>query len=446
MTLTDILPSLRASLPPRLDPEIWPLTTHRCGGGDIEIGGIPLNDLAEQHGTPTYLLDEADVRARCCLYGAAFGAGNVVYAAKALTCRGLLRWIGEEGMGLEVYSAGQLAVAASVGFPAGRIVLHGDAKTPRDLRAALSYGVGRIVIESPCEVARLAALSGGRRQRVLLRVLPTHLDFPDAAGLSAAADADRFGVTSDELDETVARIAAQPCLELAGLDICLGSQVSRFGGYERALSQLVALTAELRERHDVPLEELNIGGGHAVAYTHGEPEFAVDAFADRIHKVLTLVCERHKIPQPRLLVTPGRAIVARAGVALYRVLAVRRDADGHQLAAVDGGLSDNPRPALYGARYTAALVGRIGAATIPTTVIGRHDEAGDILVRDASLPADLRPGDLLAVPGCGAYHLPLASNYNLVTRPPLVAVHTGQSRLLLRAETVDDLLARDLDT
>ncbi|MFD0745401.1 diaminopimelate decarboxylase family protein [Phytohabitans flavus] len=238
------------------------------------------------------------------------------------------------------------------------------------------------------------------------------------------------------------RIADQPALDLAGLDFYLGSQVARFGGYERAIDQLVAVAA----RSGLPLREINLGGGHAVPGTEAEAEFALQAFAARVRTMLQISSQRYGVPVPRLVVTPGRAIVARAGVALYRVLAVRRDPDGHQLVAVDGGLSDNPRPAMYGARYTAALVGRVSRdSTRPTTVVGRHDEASDVIVRDAGLPGDLRPGDLLAVPGSGAYHLPLASNYNLVPRPPLVAVHEGQSKLLVRRETIDDILLRDLD-
>lgn len=329
-------------------------------------------------------------------------------------------------------------------------MLQGDAKSPTDLAAALDYGVGTIVIESGSEIPRLAALLR-RRQRVLLRVLP---DWDNGrvetmSMLPAAPVADRFGVPAagTSLDEMVRRITDQPMLELVGLDFFLGSQTSRFGGYERAIHHLVATMATLTQRHGTQLTEINIGGGHAVPGTDADGQFALDAFASRARKVLRVACDEHDLPVPRLAVAPGRAIVARAGVALYRVLAVRRDPDGHQLVAVDGGLSDNPRPALYGARYTAVLLGRLSRAQDQrTTVVGRHDEPGDVLVRDAPLPGDLRPGDLLAVPCSGAYQLSLASNYNLVPRPPLVAVNNGRTRLLVRAETVDDVLARDLDS
>jgi diaminopimelate decarboxylase len=436
VTLGDILPSLQRSLPPpQLDPEIWPLTTH-YGYAGLEIGGVPLAQIEEEWGTPAYVLDEADVRERCRAYAHAFGAENVAYAAKALTCRGLLRWINEEGLSLAVYSAAQWAMAESVGFLLDRIVMHGDV----DVR-----GATRVVVETQSDVDRLVRTRRPVRHHVLLRMLPAHLGFGE--GLPASADGERFGlpVGGDELGALVGRIVDEPLLDLTGLDVYLGSQLARFGGYERAVSQLVAIAADLKRTHGVTIDEINIGGGFAVAYTRGDHTLPVDPFAGRMRRVLACEADRGGIAAPRLSVTPGRAIVARAGVALYRITAVRHEA-GHQLVAVDGGLSDNPRPALYGARYTALLVGRrSGARVVPTTVVGRHDEQGDVLLRDEPLPSDLREGDLLAVPGCGAYHFPLSSNYDLVGRPPLVAVRDRQARTLVRRETMEDILRREQD-
>jgi len=447
MSLSDLIPTLRTSLPPRrLCADIWPTSTRHTGHGAVSVGGVDLASLAAEHGTPAYVIDEGEVRARCREYVDAFGPGAVVYAAKALTSRAVLRWVREEGLGLSVYSEGQLAVAAAVGFPASRITLHGDAKTPADLRAALDLGVGRVVIESASEVTRLAALAPAR-QRVLIRVLPPHDALVDAAGLPAPRDADRFGVVAPgtAFDDLVTRILAQPKLELVGVDCYVGSQISRFGGYERAIQRLVAVVGHVARTHGVRLREINIGGGHAAPAVDGDSPFAVAAFAGRARAVLGLACERQGVPEPALVVTPGRAVVARAGVALYRVVAVRREPEGTQLVAVDGGLSDNPRPALYGARYTAVLLGRSGTGpAVSSTIVGRHDEAGDVLARAVPLPADLRPGDLLAAPGAGAYHLPLASNYNLVGRPPLIAVNDGTSRVVVRRETIDDVLCRDV--
>jgi diaminopimelate decarboxylase len=282
---------------------------------------------------------------------------------------------------------------------------------------------------------------------VLLRVLlgPAKAD---KSSISIGPDEERFGLSvgHEELDEAVARVVAQPGLELVGLDYCLGSQVARFGGYEMALRRLVDAMAELSHRFGLHLGELNLGGGFAVPYRDGEDGFAVEAFAARWPGVLRVECERHGIPVPRLTVTPGRALVARAGVALYRVLAVKRDAAGHQLVAIDGGLSDNPRPALYGARYTPVLLGRFGnVPDRPTTIVGRHGEGSDVIARNAPLPGDLHPGDLLAVADCGAYHYTMASNYNLVSRPAVLSVREGQTRVLFRRETIDDMLAREVD-
>jgi diaminopimelate decarboxylase len=392
-------------------------------------------------------MDEQDVRQRCRDYGAAFGADAVFYAARALACRRVVRWVAEEGLGLSVCSAGELAVARAVGFPAERLMLHGDAKTPTDLHAALDYRVGRVVIESLSEIPRLAAEAKGR-QSVLLRVLLGPAS-PSGTGIPAGPDEERFGLSAarGELDEAVTRITGQPSLELVGLDYFLGSQVARFGGYEYALRHLVEVLAHLSRRFGLHLGQVNLGGGFAVPYRDGDGGFAVEAFAARCPGVLRVECERHGIPTPRLTATPGRALVARAGIALYRVLAVKRDTAGHQLVAIDGGLSDNPRPALYGARYTMILVGRLpDVADRPTTVVGRHGEAGDVIARDVPLPGDLHPGDLLAVADCGAYHHAMASNYNVVPRPPTLGVRDGVASVLVRRETIDDILARDLDT
>jgi diaminopimelate decarboxylase len=437
MTLGDILPSLRSSLPPaQLDPEVWPLTTV-YGHNGLEIGGVPLTVIEQDFGTPAYVLDEADVRERCAAYAAAFGPSNVVYAAKALCSRGLLRWIDEAGLSLAVYSAGQWSLAESVGFPPERIVVHGDV----DVR-----GAGRVVVESETDVERLVRTRRPTPHQVILRMLPEQLGFTDPEGLPASPDDDRFGlpVGGEEFASLVAMIVGEPLLKLVGLDVYLGSQLARFGGYEHAVAQLVATAAQLRRTHGVQIEDINIGGGFAVAYAAGDHTLPIDPFAGRMRRVLNCGADRHGIDPPRLSVTPGRAIVARAGVALYRVTAVRHEEGGRQLVAVDGGLSDNPRPALYGARYTALLVGRTSTATtVPTTIVGRHDEQGDLLVRDEPMPADLRAGDLLAMPGCGAYHFPLASNYDLVGRPPLIAVRGRQARVLVRRETMTDLLCRD---
>ncbi|GAA0241125.1 diaminopimelate decarboxylase [Cryptosporangium japonicum] len=449
MTLPELLPSLRSSLSPRVAPGVWPLTTRPGRQGDLLVGGVSLTAVAEEFGTPTYVLDEADVRSRCRRYRAAFGPDvEVAYASKALLFGAVARWIAEEGLALDVCSAGELAVARRVNFPAGRIVLHGNAKTPDDLRTALEYGVGRVVIDSVGEVARLAALADDAAgQRVLLRVVPG-VDAGTHAALTTGVEEQKFGLslTTGAAADAARRVLGQHALRLAGVHCHIGSMVTRFGGYERAISQLVAFLAGIRHERgtDLPME-LDLGGGHAVPYVEGDQDFAVEAFAARVRQLLALECGRHRIPVPRLTVEPGRAIVARAGVTLYRVLTCKTTAGGTRLVAVDGGMGDNLRPALYGARYTVRRIGRLTSApTTPATVVGRYCEAGDVLARDVPLPADVRPGDVLAMPGTGAYHHSLANNYNLVGRPPLVVAHEGEARLAIRRETTADLLGRDL--
>jgi diaminopimelate decarboxylase len=444
MTLADVLPSLRSSLPHRLDPGLWPVTAAWVGA-DLNVGGVALTELALRHGTPSYVLDEQDVRLRCRQYRDAFGSGAVAYAARALACTELFGWIAQEGLGLSVCSAGELAVAAAARFPADRMILHGDAKTPADLHAALDYRVGRVVVTCLSEIPRLAAEIRGR-QKVLLRMLAP--SGPAGTGeVPAPPQDERFGLSTEhgELDEAVGRILGQRGLELVGLDFFLGSQVVRFGGYESVLQRLVQTLAHVRDRYGVVLSELNLGGGFAVPYRDGDGEFPADVFAARCRRVLRVECDRYALALPRLTVTPGRALVARAGVALYRVLAVRREPGGHQLVAIDGGLGDNPRPALYGARYTPIMIGRAAdLPDAPTTVVGRHGEAGDVVARNVPLPADLRPGDLLAVADCGAYQHAMASNYTMLPRPPLIAVRDGAARELVRRESIEEVLSRDI--
>jgi diaminopimelate decarboxylase len=423
---------------------LWPCTTRLDPGGGIRVGGWSLGELARQYGTPAYILDEADVRHRCRAYRDAMPEAEIAYAGKAFLCRALADWIGEEGLSLDTCSAGELAVARAVGFPAERILLHGNAKTPDDLRAAVDYGVGRIVLDSVSEIGRLAALSPDK-QRVLLRVTPG-VDAGTHAAVATGGEDQKFGfaLSSGAAADAVARVLRQPELELTGLHCHLGSQITGVSGYELAARRLIALLAAVHAEHGLALSELDLGGGHAVPYTNGDPEFDLQGFADRIRRVVRDECASFRLPVPRLIVEPGRAIISRAMVTLYRVVSIKQAPGGRTFVAVDGGMSDNPRPVLYGARYSMSLARRSAAPAHPVTVVGRHCEPGDVLAHDTLLPAGTRPGDLLAVPGTGAYTQSMASNYNLVGRPPVVAVRDGSARLLLRRETPDDLLRRDV--
>lgn len=443
MTLSELLPSLGCEAADHLEPGLWPQGTKLGEGGELLFAGAPVSHLAARFGTPAYLLDEEQVRETARTYRRALPEADVAFASKALCTRAVLRWVAEEGLSLDTCSAGEIAVARAVGFPAERILLHGNAKTPEDLKAALQYGVGRIVLDSLDEVEQLGALAHGA-QRVLIRVTPgvsgdTH------AAITTGTEGQKFGFSlrpdvRDNVDRAVAAVLSQPSLQLTGLHCHIGSQVSRVDRYEEAARRMVEVLVHIRDHYGITLRDLDLGGGHAVPYADREASFDLDGYARRLRVALSYECSSHDFPLPRLTIEPGRAIVGPAGITVYRVCAVKRGA--RTFVAVDGGMSDNPRPALYGARYTARLVGRrTKAARTPMTVVGRHCESGDVLA-DVCLPDDIHVGDLLAVPCTGAYHHSLASNYNLVGRPPLVGVRDGHATLLVRRETEEDLLRR----
>jgi diaminopimelate decarboxylase len=440
------VPDFPAPVPDGGPLSIWPASATPAPDGDVTVSGVSLTEAADRFGTPLYVLDEAELRDRCRRYTAAFPDADVVYAAKAFLCRAVARWVREEGLGLDVCSAGELELAVTTGFPPERILLHGNAKTPQDLSTAVRLGVGRIVIDSAPEIARLATLiPPGDRQKVMLRVVPGVV----AGGhpsIRTGTDDQKFGMSlaDGSAQHAVDRILGQPGLELVGLHCHIGSQVTTVKPYLAAVRRLVGLLARIRDQHGRVLPQLDIGGGHAVAYRPGEAALDIRALAARVRAELAEGCALSGLPVPRLTLEPGRAIIGPAGIALYRVLAVKR-MGGRTLVAVDGGMSDNPRPALYGVRYAPRLVGRASTAgRSPVTVVGRYCEAGDVLAESAVLPEDVRPGDLLAVPVAGAYQLSMASSYNMVGRPPVVAVANGTARVLVRRESLADMSLRDV--
>ncbi|MFE0173680.1 diaminopimelate decarboxylase [Streptomyces sp. NPDC059002] len=425
---------------------VWPASTAEPRPGDLTVGGVALAEIAGRFGTPAYVLDEGEVRRRCRTYRDAFPEAEIHYAAKAFLCRAMAHWVHEEGLGLDVCSAGELELAVAAGFPAERIVLHGNAKTPQDLRKALWYGVGRIVIDSPSEIARIAAAVGpDGRQKVMVRVVPG-ISAGGHEKIRTGTEGQKFGLSVSDgyAEQAIARILGQPHLELTGLHCHLGSQITDVQPYLAAVRRMVDLMARLHAQHGVVLRELDLGGGHGVAYRPGEPAMDVTGLAREVRAELIEACAAAGLAVPRLIIEPGRAIAGPAGVALYRVVSVKHTG-GHTFVAVDGGMSDNPRPALYGVRYAPRLVGRRGSATTAAvTVTGRHCEAGDVLAADVQLPDDVRIGDLIAVPVAGAYHLSMASSYNLVGRPPVAAVRDGRARLLVRRESLEDMRSRDV--
>ncbi|MGW8762589.1 diaminopimelate decarboxylase [Streptomyces sp. NPDC055815] len=425
---------------------IWPRSTRPEHSGDVTVAGVSLAETAGRFGTPVYVLDEDEVRERCRTYRTAFPEADVVYAAKAFLCRAMAHWVREEGLGLDVCSAGELVLAVTTGFPPEKIVLHGNAKSPEDLDTAVRLGVGRIVVDSASEIARLAAIvPHGSRQQVMLRVVPG-IAAGGHAKVRTGTEDQKFGlsVTDGSAQHAVARVLDQPRLDLVGLHCHIGSQITTVKPYVAAVRRMVGLMARVREQHGVELPQLNIGGGHGIAYRPGEESLDVPQLAARVRAELRDGCAEVKLPVPRLTIEPGRAVVGPAGVCVYRVLAVKRTGT-HTFVAVDGGMSDNPRPALYGVRYSPRLISRHSTAEPRlVTVVGRHCEAGDVLAEDVPLPGDVHPGDLLAVPVAGAYHLSMASGYNLVGRPPVVAVKDGTARTLVRRESLDDMNRRDI--
>lgn len=446
MTLLEIFPSLRSGMPsPRVDTTVWPCETHHDDLGRITLGGVALADLADQYGTPAYVVDETEVRRRCQAYRKHFPEGEIVYAAKALLTKAVAGWIAEEGLSLDVCSGGELAVALAAGVDPARIVLHGSGKPFAELEAAVAAGVGRIVIDSLTEITLLSALVS-RRQQVLLRLSPG-IDVHGHPAVKTGVADQKFGfpLGSAQAAEAIERVLRQPALELVGFHCHLGSQIHDPDFYGEAVRRLVAEMSRVRMEYGVLLTQLDLGGGHAVAYRSGDAELNLYELADIIEDALDAACARHRFPRPRIALEPGRAIVARAGVTLYRVMTVKHIEGGRTFVIVDGGMNDNPRVALYGARYDAVVANRHPTGPFMTaTVAGRYCEAGDILAPDIRLPADLRPGEILAIPCTGAYHHSLASTYNGVGRPPLISVHQGRSRELVRRETPSDLLARDL--
>lgn len=445
MTLAQIIPSLRTSLHARLEPGIWPSGAHADCAGELTLGGVALSQLAAVHGTPTYVLDIDEVRRRCQTYRRALPEAEVAYASKAWLSVAMARLVAAEGLSLDVCSAGELAMADAADFPAERILLHGNAKTPDDVKAALGRGVGRIVLDSSTEIAQLAALAT-HRQDVLIRVTPD-IDAGTHRAVTTGLTDQKFGfgLADGSCEDAVAKVLGQPALRLVGLHCHLGSQITRIEVYERAAERLVELLAMIRQRHGVSLEQLNLGGGHAIRYVESDCELDLTRFARQVPSAVVAACARYRVPVPRLTVEPGRAIVGPAGVVLYRVISVKHRPGGRTFVAVDGGMSDNPRPALYGSHYTVRMIGRPSRAlSTPVTVVGRHCESGDVLATDVALPEDVHVGDLLAMPVAGAYQLSMASGYNAVAKPPVVAVRAGASRLLVRRETEEDLLRREV--
>jgi diaminopimelate decarboxylase len=420
----------------------------------VTLAGLDVRDLAAEFGTPAYLLDEDDFRARARAYRGAFAGADVFYAGKAFLCSAVARWVAEEGLALDVCTAGELAVALRAGFPGERIALHGNNKSAAELAAALDAGVGRIVVDSFAEIVRLAALAEQRgvRAGVLIRVT-VGVEAHTHEFIATAHEDQKFGfsLSGGAAAEAVRRVLKLDSLELLGLHSHIGSQIFDTSGFEVSAHRLVGLAQAIREEHGAEIAELNLGGGLGIAYTSDDDPADVHATATQLTKIVEQECRAVGLPMPRLSVEPGRAIAGPGTVTLYEVGTVKVVALGggpnqtRTYVSVDGGMSDNIRTALYDASYTASVVSRASSAPpVLARLVGKHCESGDLVVRDLHLPADVAPGDLVAVAATGAYCRSMASNYNLLGRPPVVAVRDGAARVILRRETDEDMARLDV--
>ncbi|GAA3744788.1 diaminopimelate decarboxylase [Salinactinospora qingdaonensis] len=449
----EVLPEDHPPLPSHdlteLDPVIWPTTAKRVGG-ELTIGGVRVSELAEQFGTPLYALDEDDFRTRARDYQLAFSDvdAEVYYAGKALLTKAVARWAHEEGLKIDVCSAGELAVALAAGVPPARLGMHGNNKSRAELARAVDVGVGRIVIDSFAEIERLEQIAAeyGRTPEVLVRVT-TGVEAHTHEFVATAHDDQKFGLalSSGAAAEAVRRVIASRHLNLVGLHSHIGSQIFTTDGFEVAARRLTRLLTQIHTEHGVVLSELNLGGGLGIAYVTGDTPQEPKTIADSLLTIVQRECEANGLPMPRIAVEPGRAIAGPAGVTLYEVGTVK-DVEGlRSYVSVDGGMSDNIRTALYGAEYTCVLASRASdASPMLSRLVGKHCESGDMIVRDLYLPADVGAGDLVAVAATGAYCHSMASNYNYLPRPALVAVREGRARTLVRRETEEDLLRLDV--
>ena len=427
-------------------------------GSELSIAGITAKQLAKDFGTPTFFIDEADFRARALAWNdalkEAFGdkAGTVYYASKAFSCTEVARWIKDLGIGIDVSTGGEMAVALAGGIDPKKIEVHGNNKSIAEIEKAISVGVETIVIDSMYEIDRVAtaAAKAGKVQRVLLRLTPG-IEAHTHESIATAHEDVKFGfsIASGAAWSAITAVHKQSSLELRGFHAHIGSQIFGFESFEILAERFVTFLAKYRDEFKKELPELDLGGGYGIAYVEGDvtvvPRDAMQALANAVKKH----CAAFKLEVPTVSIEPGRAIVGPTMFTLYEVGTVKdvtlENGAHRRYISVDGGMSDNIRPSLYGAEYTTILANRTSsAAHTSSRLVGKHCETGDIIIREIDLPEDIVPGDLLAVPATGAYGRSMASNYNHVPRPSVVAVKDGKARVIVRRESIEDLLALDI--
>jgi diaminopimelate decarboxylase len=431
--------------------KLFPETAQIDREGHICVGGVDLVDLAHKWGTPLYLYDETTIRARCRAYCDALaasypGPAQVAYACKSFLCMAIAQLIGEEGLGLDVVSGGELHIALKAGFPSDRIHFHGNNKTPDEIACALDAGVGRFVADNLHELKVLGDLASRRDRsaQIWLRLSPgidVHTHDYRKTGLADS----KFGLSlqTSDVDRAIEYVLDNSYLRLVGLHAHIGSQVFDTEPFVEAVEVLLDVLVQIRDR-GLHLSELSPGGGLGVPYVDPDPTLTIDSYVHRLCAAVIQGCRSRGLPLPRLVLEPGRSITGPAGVALYTVGARKEIPGGRTYVSVDGGLADNPRPALYQADYTALLASKADEPLAErVSVVGKFCESGDVLIQSVQLPRT-QPGDLLAVPVSGAYQLSMSSNYNQALRPAVFLVGNGQARLIVRRETYEDLMRRDL--
>lgn len=435
---------------------MWPSSLHVST--EISLAGISVKDLAQEFGTPAFIIDEVDFYFRANQWNdaliASFGdnAGTVYYAAKAFICTELARWIKDIGIGIDVCTGGELSVALAGGIDPSKIEFHGNNKSPSEIERAVQAKVGIIVIDSLYEIERVAAAASAseRIQPVLLRLTPG-IEAHTHESIATAHEDVKFGfsIASGAAWKAIEAVRLHPSLELRGFHAHIGSQIFGNDAFVLSAERLIELLARFRDEFNYELPELDLGGGYGIAYLPTDtpviPHEAVTALATAVKSR----CKLHNLQIPSISIEPGRAVVGPTTLTVYEVGTVKdvtlEDGSHRHYISVDGGMSDNIRPSLYGAQYTTVLANRTSSAPlVASRLVGKHCETGDIVIRDIDLPADIVPGDLLAVPATGAYGRSMASNYNHVPRPPVVAVKDGKARVIVRRESEEDLLKLDI--
>ena len=440
-----------------LAPNVWPRNLVRGADGVVTIAGVPVTDLAAKFGTPLFVIDEDDFRTRCRDIAAAFGGGQYVhYAAKAFLCSEIARWVDEEGLSLDVATGGELAVALHAGFPASRITVHGNNKSVAELTAAVQAGVGHVVLDSEIEIERLDQIAGaaGVVQDVLVRVT-VGVEAHTHEFISTAHEDQKFGLSlaTGAAMNAIRRVFATDNLRLVGLHSHIGSQIFDVAGFEIAAHRVIGLlrdvVAEFGVEKTSQMSTVDLGGGLGISYLPHDDPPPMKELADKLLEIVRTESAAVGLPTPKLVVEPGRAIAGPGTITLYEVGTVKDVAVSQtahrRYVSVDGGMSDNIRTSLYAAQYDARLVSRVSdAPPALARIVGKHCESGDIVVRDTWVSDDIAPGDLIGVAATGAYCYSMSSRYNLLCRPAVVAVADGQARLVLRRETVEDLLSLEV--